>query len=419
MEEVTTCAALALKGGTPVRIGPFTQWPVFGDEEERGLMEVLHSGKWWFGEKVEQFENEFARFHDAEYGVSCCNGTVALVLALKALGISAGAEVLVPAYTFIATATAVLNVNARPVFVDIEENTFNMDLNHAESLVNEKTKALIVVHFAGLPMDMDKVEAFAKKHNLLVMEDAAHAWGSQWNGKGAGSLSSMGTFSFQISKNITAGEGGIIITNNRDYADRAKSFSNCGRAMGGKWYEHALIGGNFRLTEFQAAILLCQLRRLEKQVLKREENVAYLSEKLSSIPGIRLPQRDERITRRSYHLYIFRYLKEEFGNVDREMFIKALNAEGIPANPGYLTPVYGNRCFQELKRIPGLENCPKDCPIDGAFVDYTSVFCPVAERLCKEEAIWLPHYVLLGDKNDMDSIVLAFEKIYNYRKELS
>ena len=418
MEELTTHAALALKGGAPTRLETFTKWPVFGDEEEQALLDVFRSGKWWYGEKVKQFEEEFARFHDAKYGVSCCNGTVALELALRALGISAGDEVLVPAYTFIATATTVLTANAKPVFVDIEENTFNMDLNHAESLVNEKTKAMVIVHFAGLPMDMDRVAAFGEKHNLLVLEDAAHAWGSQWKGKGVGALSTMGTFSFQMTKNITAGEGGIVITNNKYYADLVRSYSNCGRIVDGKWYEHINVGGNYRITEFQAAILLCQLGRLEEQVLKREENVAYLNERLSKIPGIVLPEQDERVTRRSHHLYMFRYLQEEFENISRDLFLEALNAEGIPAIPGYLTPIYRNHCFQELTRVPGLEKCPKECPCNGAFVDYKSVHCPVAERLCNEEAVWLPHYVLLGEKSDMDSIVQAIEKIYTHRKEL-
>jgi len=418
MEEVTARATFALKGGSPTRLAAFPKWPVFGYEEERELLEVFRGGKWWYGEKVKRFEEAFARFHDARYGVTCCNGTVALELALRALGIAAGDEVLVPAYTFIATATTVLTANAKPVFVDVEENTFNMDLNHAESLITDRTRAMIIVHFAGLPMDMDRVAAFAEKHHLRVIEDAAHAWGSQWKGKGVGALAAMGTFSFQMSKNITAGEGGIVISNDKDYADLVRSYSNCGRVVGGEWYDHINVGGNYRITEFQAAILLCQLARLESQILKRERNAAYLNERLSQIPGIRLSQQDPRVTRRSHHLYMFRYLQEEFGNIGRGQFLEALNAEGIPAIAGYLTPVYGNRCFQKLTRVPGLERCPEECPCNGAFVDYKSVHCPVAERLCGEEAVWLPHYVLLGEQSDMDSIAQAIEKVYTHRNEL-
>jgi dTDP-4-amino-4,6-dideoxygalactose transaminase len=228
----------------------------------------------------------------------------------------------------------------------------------------------------------------------------------------------MGTFSFQMSKNITAGEGGIVITNSKDYADLVRSYSNCGRTVDGKWYEHVYVGGNYRITEFQAAILLCQLARLEEQVLRRERNASYLNERLSKIPGIRLSRQDPRVTRRSHHLYMFRFLQEEFENVNRNQFVEALNAEGIPASAGYLTPVYRNRCFHELSRVPGLEHCPKECPCNGAFVDYRTVYCPVAERLCGEEAVWLPHSVLLGSPSDMDSIVQAVEKIYTHRKEI-
>jgi len=409
---------LALRGGDPVRSTPFPYWPVFGEKEETALLHVLRSGNWWYGDKVRSFEERYARFQDARYGVSCSNGTVALELALRALGISAGDEVLVPAYTFIATATAVLTVNAKPVFVDVSEENYNIDLDHAETLVNENTKAIIVVHFAGLPVDIDRVETFARRRGVLVVEDAAHAWGSQWKGMGVGALLGMGTFSFQMSKNITSGEGGIILTNHKDVADLARSYTHCGRTAANVWYQHAHVGGNYRITEFQAALLLEQLARLPEQTRTRELNALYLNERLSAIPGIRLPQHDDRVTRRSYHIYMFRYLRDEFAAGSREIFLNALRAEGIPASQGYLTPVYGNNCFQDLRSVPGLERCSSERFCDRAAVDFSGVCCPVAEKLCREEAVWLPHALLLGDRKDMESVVAAIEKLYAHREEL-
>ncbi|MBN1903000.1 DegT/DnrJ/EryC1/StrS family aminotransferase, partial [Candidatus Sumerlaeota bacterium] len=374
---------LALIGGKPVRTKPFVFWPVFGKEEEKKLLDVFRSGKWWYGEKVKEFEESFAAFHKAKYGVSCCNGTIAIQIALKTLGIGAGDEVLVPAYTFIATASAVIHSNAVPIFVDVDENTINMDLNQAEKLITDKTRAIMVVHFAGLPIDMDRVNAIAKKHNLKVVEDAAHSWGTQWKGKGAGALGDMGTFSFQMSKNITAGEGGVILTNNKEYADTARSITNCGRHVGQPWYAHYLVGGNYRLTELQAAVLLGQMTRLEKHLLKRQENAEFLNAELGKIPGIVLPETDKRVTRRAYHLYLLRYLQNEFGGLPRERFIEALKAEGLPASGGYLTPVHKNHCFLELKSARGKQNCPLSCPYYGKKVDYSKVSMPVAEKLCK------------------------------------
>lgn len=409
MSKTVSQGKLALNGGTPVRTKPFPSWPVFGKEEEENLLKVFRSGKWWYGEKVREFEAKFAEFQNAKYGVTCCNGTVALELALRTLGIQAGDEVLVPAYTFIATATAVLAMNAVPVFVDVDESTINMDLDKVEESITDKTRAIIVVHFAGLPVDMDRISELARKFNLVVLEDAAHSWGSQWKGKGTGAIGRMGTFSFQMSKNITAGEGGIILTNDKDLADLARSYANCGRVEGEQWYQSANMGGNYRLTELQAAILLAQLDRLEEQTLLREENAKYLNEQLSMIPGIEVPVRDKRVTRRSYHLYMFRYLSSEFGGVPRDKFIQALEAEGIPSSFGYLTPVYGNQCFQELKCIPGQKSLP---------VSYNSVCCPVAERLCKEEMVWLTHNMLLGNRDDMQTIVNAIQKIYENQKDI-
>ena len=407
---------LAINGGKPVRTKPFPSWPVVGEEERNNLLEVLESKKWGYGEKAKEFEEKFAAFQDAQYGITCTNGTAALEVCLLSLGIGAGNEVIVPPYTFVATASAVLKVNAIPIFADIDLKTANLDPVDTEKKITEETKAIIPVHFAGLPADMDAFHQLAKKHNLKIIEDACHSWGSKWKNKGTGALGDCSAFSFQRSKNITAGEGGIILTDNQEIADNARSYTNCGRGKDKPGYEHYLLGSNLRLTEFQAAILLAQLTRLESQVLKREENAKYLNKKLREIPGLKIVDSDDpRITRRSYHLYLVRYLKEEWNNIPREKFLSALNAEGIPAYSGYTQPLYQNPLF--LRKGKGPKFCPLSCPYYGKEIDYSKVSCPNAERICKE-AVWLRHSVLLADKEDMDEIITAVKKVRENIKTL-
>ncbi len=408
---------LALHGGTPVRLEKiFPIWPITAATDREKLLEVFDSGKWWYGEKVKEFEEKYAIFHDAKYGVTCANGTVALEIALVACGIGAGDEVIVPPYTFMATASAVLRVNAVPVFADIELDTCNLDPVDVERKITDKTKAILPVHLGGLPVDMDAFKVLARKYKLVLVEDACHSWGSKWKGKGTGAIGDCGVFSFQMSKNITSGEGGILLTDSEDIADRARSYTNCGRIKGGAWYEHYLLGSNLRMTELQAAILLGQLERLEEQTLRREKNAVYLSELLKDIPGISLMRRDPRVTRRSYHIYIFRFLPEEWPGVSRDRFLEALKAEGIPCGNGYNIPLYKNPLFQRRAEGPGY--CPTSCPYHGGKVDYTQVVCANAE-LMSREGCWIPHTVLLAEEPDMKDIAEAIKKIWEHRKELS
>ncbi|MDD3926331.1 MAG: DegT/DnrJ/EryC1/StrS family aminotransferase [bacterium] len=399
-----------------MRREPFPSWPVTAVTDRERLLEVFDSGKWWYGEKVKEFEEKYAAFHDARYGVTCANGTVALETALLACGIGAGDEVIVPPYTFMATASAVLKVNAVPVFADIELDTCNLDPADVEKKISCKTKAVLPVHLGGLPVDMDVFKALAKQHNLVLVEDACHSWGSKWKGKGTGAIGDCGVFSFQMSKNITAGEGGILLTDNEDIADRARSYTNCGRLKGGAWYEHYLLGSNLRMTELQAAILLGQLERLEEQTLRRERNAAYLSELLKDMPGISLMRQDPRVTRHSYHMYIFRFLPEEWSGVSRDRFLEALRSEGIPGSAGYNVPLYKNPLFQQKGEGP--KHCPISCPYYGLEVDYSQVVCANAETISRE-GCWLPHPVLLAEERDMEDIAKAIRKIWEGRRELA
>jgi dTDP-4-amino-4,6-dideoxygalactose transaminase len=424
---------LALLGGSPVRTKPWPNWPVFDSGEENALLEVLRSGKWWHlsledgaesggspgkppSSKVTEFENGFTALQHAKYGIACANGTAALEIALKSLGVGPGDEVLVPPYTFVATASSVLAVNAIPVFVDIERETFNISPAEIRKAITPRTKAVIPVHFAGQAADMEAVLALAAEFGLRVIEDAAHAHGGSWRGRGLGSIGDVGTFSFQASKNMTAGEGGAIITNNKELAVRCRSYVWGGRDAGRPWYEHQRLGWNYRLTEFQAAILLNQLKRVKTQTEIRMKNAQYLTRHLSSIPGIYPLKVSKDATVHSYHLYIFCLREEEFG-LDRQKFLTALAKEGILCSNGYAHPLYKNPMFVKQDFYP--LGCPVSCGHYNSLLDYASFesLCPNAEKACKE-AVWLEHRQFLGSQEDMGDIVAAIEKIYDCRNEL-
>lgn len=420
-------AKLALHGGTPVRQKPFPVWPICDAREEHALLEVLRSGKWWrfsYGEGVElkepesgdrsrvvEFQEAFARHHQSRFGLACANGTAAIEILLKALGVGPGDEVIVPAYTYIATATAVLQVNAVPIFVDIDPNTYNIDPQRATAAITPRTRAMIPVHFAGQPADMDALAELGRKHRIFIVEDAAHAHGAEWRGKKVGALADGGTFSFQASKNMTAGEGGAILTNNQEVAALCDSYLWAGRKVGRPWYEHYRLGWNYRMTEFQAAILLQQLSRLEKQNSLRSQNASRLFDRMAEIDGISPLRADRRVTRHSYHICMFRYSPERFEGLPRARFLEALVAEGIPCMSGYSHPLYRNPMFLNKDFYP--RGCPLTCGHYNQDIDFSrfAELCPVAEKACATEAVWMEHRMLLGTQQDADDIAGAVEKI--------
>jgi dTDP-4-amino-4,6-dideoxygalactose transaminase len=420
-------AKLALDGGSRVRDKPFPSWPVWDEREESALLAVLRSGKWWrfsYGVGVElkepesgdrsrvvEFQEAFARHHQAKFGLACANGTAAIEVLLKALGVGPGDEVIVPAYTYVATASAVLQVNAVPVFVDIDPDTYNIDPRTVEAAVTPRTRAVIPVHFAGQPADMDALIAIGRKHRIFIVEDAAHAHGSEWKGTKVGALGKGGTFSFQASKNMTAGEGGLITTNDSELATLCDSYLWAGRQSGRPWYEHYRLGWNYRITEFQAAILLQQLSRLEEQNSRRRQNAGALSQRLAKVDGIFPLKIDPRATRHSYHIYMFRYSQEGFGGLPRAQFLQALAAEGIPCMGGYTHPLYRNPMFVKKDFYP--KGCPLTCGHYDRDVDFAKYIdlCPVAEQACGSEAVWLEHRLLLGTRQDTGDIADAVEKI--------
>jgi dTDP-4-amino-4,6-dideoxygalactose transaminase len=401
---------LALLGGSPLRTKPFPGWPVFGPEDEAAVLRALRSGKWGKldGSEVAAFERDFAKFHNCEHGIAVVNGTVSLQIAMMAAGIRAGDEVIVPPYTFLATATAVVTSNATPVFADIELDTLNISPKAIEAAITKRTKAIIPVHFGGLPADMDAIMAIAKRHNLIVIEDAAHAHGAEYKGRRVGSIGHMGSFSFQSSKNLTSGEGGIITVNDPELAARCRSIHNCGRRPGHAWYEHFVISANFRLGEIQGALLNSQLARLDDQCRRRMENGTYLTERLAKIPGIRPQTITPEATRHAFHLFCFRIDAKETG-IARHTFLKALAAEGIPNFCGYPQPLYRQPLFLDREFGP-FAGCQG--------VDYSKTSCPNCEAICYDLGGWFEHRMLLGTREDMDDIVRAFEKVCANRAAL-
>ncbi len=390
---------LAINGGTPIRTAPFPAWPIFDEREERNLLEVLHSGRWSAldGDKVKAFQAKFAEYHDAQFALCVPNGTQALQCVLMALGIQPGDEVIVPAYTFIATVSTVLQVGARPVFIDIHQDTYMLDPAKIPEAITAKTRAILPVHLAGHPADMDGILEISRAANLAVLEDACQAWGAEWRGRKVGAIGNAGAFSFQSSKNITAGEGGAIITNDPDLYERLWSVHNVGRTFTGAWYHHEILGLNLRMTEWQGAILLAQLERLDEHHAIRDANARYLSEELVRLGGLTALPIDPRVTRHARHLLILRFDSGAFGDHPVKEFAQALRAEGItPLSEGYVP----------LNHSPAIRKA-----MQTAFgVDPAETRLPCTEQAATQ-TLWLAQTALLGDREDMDDILAAVEKI--------
>ena len=401
---------LAINGGPKTVEGDFA-WPVYDETDVNCVAEIVRSGKWGnpdCGGEVAQLEQEFAAFCGTKYALTCVNGSVALRLALIACGVKPGDEVIVPPYTFIATASIVIEANCIPVFVDIDPRTYNLDASKIEAAITSRTRAVIPVHFAGQACEMDEIMAVAKNHSLRVIEDACHAHGAEYKGKKLGSIGDAGCFSFQSSKNLTSGEGGMVITNDDALFQMMNSLRNVGRIEGGAWYEHHHAGCNYRITQLQAVLLSNQLTRLVEQTRKRHESGTYLNELLSKIDGITPLTRGLGETIHSYHIYIFKYDKSKFNGLSKVEFSKMLAAEGVPCFMGYPEPLYKQPLFQKKNFM---------CYAIPEEVDYTNVCCPVTEKACYEEAVWIFQNTMLGTRQDMELFAAAILKIQAAVKE--
>lgn len=382
---------LAINGGAAARTASWPRWPQWDEREKARVLAVLDSGEWGgFNELVHEFEQTFAKRHQAKHCITAVNGTISLEVALRVLGVGPGDEVIVPPYTFIATANAVRLVGATPVFADIEPDTYNLDVEQVEKAISKRTKAVIPVHFAGLPVDMDELMLVAREHELAILEDAAHAHGSSWHGQPMGAHGDIGSFSLQQSKNLTAGEGGILLTNDDELALKLWSFANQGRSPAGAWYEHGMLGSNLRMTGWQAGVLLAQMERMDEQLARRQANARRLNEILEEIDGPAPMRWDPRADNHAFHLYMMRYSPKKFGGLPRERFVEALRAEGVPCSTGYAQPLYKQ---------------PPLAPPHSRILP-----CPVAEQACRE-VVWLTQNLLLAEPEAMEEIGRAIVKI--------
>jgi dTDP-4-amino-4,6-dideoxygalactose transaminase len=403
-------------GGQPVRTKNWPEWPIWNpDTDEKIVIDDIRSGIWSRAGLATEFEEKWAQAVGAKRALLVVNGTNALITSLIQLNIGGGDEVIIPPYTFIATVAAVLATGAIPVFADVDPETFQIDPDKIETKITPHTRAIMPVHILGLPANMPRILEIAKKHNLIVIEDACQAHMAEINHQKVGTFGHAGCFSFQNSKNLAIGEGGAIVSDDDEFMDRCYSYHNYGNpygaVVGAVGAGTVIPGTKLRITEYQAAIGLAQLKRLDAQTTTRNVNAAYLKSKIKDIPGI-LPYRlYDNVTRAAFHLFPFRYQKEEFKGLPRKGFLNALKAEGIPCSSGYATlnnmPFLGN-AFQT-------KNFTKMYPKERLDINKYNEQnkCPMNDRLCNEEAVWITQNMLLGPKSDMDDIAMAIEKIHH------
>ena len=389
---------LALFGGPKALRSPLPDWPQHDELEEKYLLNALRSGHWWrnSGTQVRQLEGEFAAAHGCDHAVACTNGTQALELALRALDIGIGDEVIIPEMTFIGTAAAVFQSGATPIPVDVRAEDWCLDPTATQRALTAKTKAIIPVHFAGQVADMTQLQAICAPRGIAIIEDAAHAHGAVRDNKIAGSFGAAGAFSFQNFKLMTAGEGGILTMKDPAIRERAILIANCGRDPDKKSYEHRLSGFNFRLSEFQGAVLLAQLSRLAEQNEMRERGAERLARNLSGTAGFMLQSRQPDTNVHSHYMFMAWLDETALGPVDRDAVVAALSAEGLPVNriyPGVSeTPYFREALAQQGRRL-------EDLPAS-----------PVSRKLART-GLWMHHSALLADQNRTDDISEAFQKV--------
>ncbi len=404
---------LALFGGTPVRTAPFSPWPYFDDKERAYLNAALESRNWggypFPSRLAAEFGARFAGIHGSRFGIACANGSVTLEIALQAIGIEAGDEVIVPAYTFMATASCAVRCNAVPVFVDVEARNYCMDPAAVEAAITPRTRAIIPVHLGASIADMDRLLDIAKKHGLVVIEDCAHAHGGQWRGKGVGSMGDFGSFSLQSSKLLTSGEGGVLTMNDDLLRQKSMSLINCGRKEEGyDGFDGQLFGANYRLSELQVAVALAQVERLEEVTARRAAMHDTFRDMLhAEVQGVHVLDTDPRVTRKHAYQTILRYDPAAFQGVHRDRFLQALAAEGVRLSGRFYEPLY---------RIPIFNARSAQWPMlraryaDG-ILDAPRVSCPVSEKAAYGEAIWMHYPHLSGTAKDLEDIVAAFVKV--------
>jgi len=423
-------AKLAIHGGKPVRTKPFPIYVTIGKEEKKAVAKVMDSGvlskylgtwssDFFGGPQVQQLEQDWCAYFGVKYAVSVNSATSGLYAAVGAAGVGPGDEVVVSPYTMTASATCVLVFNAIPVFADIDPHTFCITADSIRKVLTPRTRAIVVVDIFGHPAAMKEIMTLAKQHNLVVIEDAAQAPGATYHGKYAGTLAHMGVFSLNYHKTIHTGEGGVVVTNRADFAERLQLIRNHGEVVVKKKRVKdiaGLIGFNFRMTEIEAAIGREQLKKLEQFVMKRVRAADYLNGALKDLSGISLPVVRKDI-RHGYYVYAMRYNSSITG-VRRNRFVAALRAEGIPVGEGYVEPIYLEPIYQQ--RIAyGRKGCPFTCSFYVGNIKYCRGICPVAERMYYKELITTSVCHSCADKEDLNDVATAFHKVIDSMDELS
>jgi dTDP-4-amino-4,6-dideoxygalactose transaminase len=407
-------AELAVNGGTPVRTAPYPSWPEWDDRELDAVTGVIRGGNWGGfpepGTNASRFEEAFAAYQGSHHGVLMANGTVTMEVALKALGIGWGDEVIVPALTFAATAYAPMAAGALPVIVDVEPRTWTIDPDLVESAITDRTRAIVPVHLGHQMADMDRLAEIAERRGLAIVEDCAHAPGQQWRGRGAGCIGEFGSFSHQSSKILTSGEGGTLLTDDDELARRAHSIIDCGRAKDPDEKEFTF-GANYRLGELHAAVLVVAMERFPEQQRQRAEAGKELERLAAGIAGVRIMPADERITRWSFYNYILAIEPDAFAGRTNHTVCRALEAEGIPAEVQY-PPMSRYELFQpSLSRLPvAVEFADRLDPQAMSF--------PVAEAAGLRESVYLMENVFRDGSRGVQHVAEALAKVQRHAGEL-
>ena len=420
---------LAINGGSPVKKTAWPKWPQWEKSTLDAVENVFKSGRWAISSnysanallREKAFGKAFAEFLGVKYCVPVTSGSASLELAMDALGIGANDEVIIPALTWCADAVAVVDVNAIPVFVDVDPATLCISPEAVEKAVTKKTKAVIAVHLYGCLCNIDALLDVCRRKKIFLIEDCSHVHGARWRGKSAGTFGSMGCFSTQHTKLLASGEGGVAVTNSLELKTRIEQLKSNSRKYIDKptpgkleiEWSGEIMGGNYSMTEFQSAILLDRLGRLEEQTMKRQDNAKFLDDELSSIPGFEPIVPPDQVTRRAYYYYVVRCDRKFWKGVETETIRAALAAELMGAVERIYFPLHKSPLFRPLTKkrhhisrsyVNALKKCLK---VDLPHSDNAHQSC-----------ISIPHYVLLADRKEMQRIVDAFAKVSGRKNEL-
>lgn len=414
---------LALFGGPKTRTKPFPKHPIIGEDEKKAVMEVLDSGNlstflaqpgdsFLGGKKIREFENNFANYVGTKYAIAFNSATSALHAAVVAAGVKPEEEVIVPPYTFTSTATSVLMHNAVPVFADVQHDIFCIDPLSIEKNISPLTRAIIPVHLFGHPAEMDAITTLAKKHNLRIIEDCAQSPGAKYKGKNVGTIGDCGVFSFQESKNIATGEGGMLVTNDDDIAQVTRMVRNHGEVIlenqTQRTYKSEFLGWGYRMTELEAALGVEQLKKLDRFNQVRRNLADMVAKGINSIEGLRHIKKE--YVNHSYYIFGFTFDETKIG-ISREQFVKALNAEGVPFGQGYVRPLYLNPIYHESKPFPYKFYSGK------AKYDYG--ICPVTERLHEKELVTNAIMRPPATEKDAEDILMGIQKVIENKHEFN